>query len=125
MRKIHSDRAPKAIGPYSQAVESRGFVYTAGQVGLDPATMKIVEGGIGPQTERVLDNLQAVLAEAGLAFPDVVKTTVYLTTMADFQAMNAVYAARFGEHRPARSTVAVAELPAGARVEIDAVARTR
>jgi len=125
MRKIHSDRAPKAIGPYSQAVESRGFVYTAGQIGLDPATMKIVDGGIGPQTERVLDNLQAVLEEAGLAFSDVVKTTVYLTTMADFQAMNAAYAARFGDHRPARSTVAVSELPAGALVEIDAVARTR
>lgn len=125
MRKIHSDRAPKAIGPYSQAVESRGFVFTAGQVGLDPATMKIVDGGIGPQTERVLDNLQAVLGEAGLAFSDVVKTTVFLTTMENFQAMNAVYAARFGDHRPARSTVAVAELPAGALVEIDAVARTR
>lgn len=125
MRKIHSDRAPKAIGPYSQAVESRGFVYTAGQVGLDPATMKIVDGGIGRQTERVLDNLRAVLEEAGLGFPDVVKTTVYLTTMASFQEMNAVYAARFGDHRPARSTVAVAELPAGALVEIDAVARMR
>jgi len=125
MRKIHSERAPKAIGPYSQAVESRGFVYTAGQVGLDPATMKIVDGGIGPETERVLDNLQAVLGEAGLAFSDVVKTTVFLTTMANFQAMNAAYAARFGDHRPARSTVAVSELPAGALVEIDAVARTR
>jgi 2-iminobutanoate/2-iminopropanoate deaminase len=125
MRKIHSERAPKAIGPYSQAVESRGFVYTAGQVGLDPGTMKIVDGGIGPQTERVLDNLQAVLGEAGLALSDVVKTTVYLTTMGNFQAMNAIYGARFGDHRPARSTVAVAELPAGALVEIDAIARTR
>ena len=123
MRKIHSEKAPKAIGPYSQAVESRGFVYTAGQVGLDPATMKIVEGGIGPQTERVFQNLQAVLAEAGLGFQDVVKTTVFLTTMANFQAMNAVYAARFGDHRPARSTVAVADLPAGALVEIDVIAR--
>lgn len=123
MRKIHTDRAPKAIGPYSQGIESRGIVYTAGQVGLDPATMKIVDGGIGPQTERVFDNLHAVLSEAGLGFQDVVKTTVFLTTMANFQAMNAIYAARFGEHRPARSTVAVAELPAGALVEIDVIAR--
>jgi len=125
MRKIHSERAPKAIGPYSQAIESRGFVYTAGQVGLDPATTKLVAGGIGPETERVFDNLGAVLGEAGLDFTDVVKTTVFLTTMANFQAMNAIYASRFGEHRPARSTVAVAELPAGALVEIDVVARTR
>lgn len=125
MRKIHTDRAPKAIGPYSQAVESRGFVYTAGQVGLDPATMKIVDGGIGPQTERVFDNLEAVLGEAGLALSDVVKTTVFLTTMKDFQPMNAIYAARFGDHRPARSTVAVSELPAGALVEVDVVARMR
>ena len=125
MRKIHSERAPQAIGPYSQAIESRGFVYTAGQVGLDPATGKLVEGGIGPETERALENLGAVLTEAGLDFSDVVKTTVFLTTMANFQAMNAVYAARFGSHRPARSTVAVAALPAGALVEIDIVARMR
>jgi 2-iminobutanoate/2-iminopropanoate deaminase len=123
MRKIHTERAPKAIGPYSQAIESRGFVYTAGQIGLDPATMKVVEGGIGPQTARVFRNLHAVLGEAGLGFQDVVKTTVFLTTMANFQAMNAVYSAQFGEHRPARSTVAVAELPAGALVEIDVIAR--
>jgi 2-iminobutanoate/2-iminopropanoate deaminase len=123
MRKIHTDRAPKAIGPYSQGIESRGFVYTAGQVGLDPSTMKLVEGGVEPQTERVFDNLHAVLSAAGLDFPDVVKSTVFLTTMANFQAMNAVYAARFGDHRPARSTVAVAELPAGALVEIDLIAR--
>ena len=125
MRKIHSERAPQAIGPYSQAIESRGFVYTAGQVGLDPATGKLVEGGIGPETERALENLGAVLTEAGLDFSDVVKTTVFLTTMANFQAMNGVYAARFGSHRPARSTVAVAALPAGALVEIDIVARMR
>jgi 2-iminobutanoate/2-iminopropanoate deaminase len=125
MRKIHSERAPRAIGPYSQAIESRGFVFTAGQVGLDPSTTKLVAGGIGPETERVFENLGAVLGEAGLDFTDVVKTTVFLTTMANFQAMNAIYAARFGEHRPARSTVAVAELPAGALVEIDVVARMR
>jgi 2-iminobutanoate/2-iminopropanoate deaminase len=125
MNRISTDKAPKAIGPYSQAVESHGFLFTAGQVGFDPATMKIVEGGIDAQTARVLDNLEAVLAEGGLAFPDVVKTTVFLTTMANFSAMNAVYAARFGEHRPARSTVAVAELPAGALVEIDVIARRK
>lgn len=123
MIKISTEKAPKAIGPYSQAIETGGFVFTAGQVGLDPAAMKIVEGGIDAQTARVFDNLEAVLEEAGLGFADVVKTTVFLTTMANFQAMNAVYAARFGEHRPARSTVAVAELPAGALVEIDVIAR--
>jgi 2-iminobutanoate/2-iminopropanoate deaminase len=125
MKRISTEKAPKAIGPYSQAIESGGFLFTAGQVGLDPATTKIVAGGIEEQTSRVFDNLAAVLEEAGLGFADVVKTTVYLTTMASFQPMNAVYAARFGDHRPARSTVAVAELPAGALVEIDVIARTR
>jgi 2-iminobutanoate/2-iminopropanoate deaminase len=125
MKRISTEKAPKAIGPYSQAIESGGFLFTAGQVALDPATMKIVAGGIEEQTTRVFENLAAVLAEAGLGFGDVVKTTVFLTTMASFQPMNAIYAARFGEHRPARSTVAVAELPAGALVEIDVVARVR
>lgn len=123
MRRISTEKAPKAIGPYSQAVEAGGLLFTAGQIGLDPATMKIVEGGIEKQTGRVFDNLEAVLREAGLGFEDVVKTTVYLTDMADFQPMNAVYAARFGDHRPARSTVAAAALPAGALVEIDVIAR--
>lgn len=123
MKRISTEKAPKAIGPYSQAIESGGFLFTAGQVALDPATMKIAAGGIEEQTARVFDNLEAVLAEAGLGFGDVVKTTVFLTTMASFQPMNAIYAARFGDHRPARSTVAVAELPAGALVEIDVIAR--
>jgi len=123
MKRISTEEAPKAIGPYSQAIEAGGLVFTAGQIGLDPATMKIVEGGIDKQTARVFDNLEAVLREAGLGFVDVVKTTVYLTTMTDFQPMNAVYAARFGDHRPARSTVAAAALPAGALVEIDVIAR--
>jgi 2-iminobutanoate/2-iminopropanoate deaminase len=122
MKTYSSPDAPKAIGPYSQAVEAGGFLFSAGQVGLDPGTMKIVEGGVEKQTERVFDNLAAVLAAAGLGLPDVVKTTVYLTKMADFAALNAVYAARFGDHRPARSTVAVAQLPAGALVEIDVIA---
>lgn len=125
MNRISTDRAPKAIGPYAQAIESGGFLFTAGQIALDPATMKVVEGGIDAQAARVFDNLEAVLAAAGLGLTDVVKTTVYLTAMADFPAMNAVYAARFGEHRPARSTVGVAELPAGARLEIDMIARRR
>jgi 2-iminobutanoate/2-iminopropanoate deaminase len=123
MNRISTEKAPKAIGPYSQAIESHGFLFTAGQIGLDPATMKIVDGGIDSQARRVFDNLEAVLAEAGLGFGDVVKTTVFLTTMANFAPMNAAYAARFGEHRPARSTVGVAELPAGALVEIDVIAR--
>jgi 2-iminobutanoate/2-iminopropanoate deaminase len=123
MKRISTAKAPGAIGPYSQAIEANGFLFTAGQVGLDPETMKLVDGGIGRQAERVFENLQAVLGAAGLTFADVVKTTVFLTKMADFQAMNTVYAARFGDHRPARSTVAVAELPAGALVEIDVIAR--
>lgn len=125
MKPISTDRAPKAIGPYSQAVHSGGFLFTAGQIPLDPATMKLVEGDIDVQAERVFDNLQAVLAEAKLTFADVVKTTVFLLRMSDFAKMNEVYARRFGSHRPARSTVAVAELPAGARLEIDLIAKAR
>ena len=125
MIRISTEKAPRAIGPYSQAIETGGLLFTAGQIGLDPATMKIVEGGIEKQTARVFDNLEAVLGEARLGLDDVVKTTVFLTTMANFQPMNAVYAQRFGEHRPARSTVAAAELPAGALVEIDMVARRK
>jgi 2-iminobutanoate/2-iminopropanoate deaminase len=125
MNRISTDKAPKAIGPYSQGIESHGFLFTAGQIGLDPGTMKIVEGGIEAEADRVFDNLAAVLTEAGLDFRDVVKTTVFLTRMVDFAPMNAVYATRFGEHRPARSTVAVAELPAGALVEIDVIARRK
>jgi 2-iminobutanoate/2-iminopropanoate deaminase len=125
MNPISTDKAPKAIGPYSQAVHSGGFLFTAGQIPLDPATMKLVEGDIDVQAERVFDNLQAVLEEAKLTFADVVKTTVFLLRMSDFAKMNEVYARRFGSHRPARSTVAVAELPAGARLEIDLIARTK
>ena len=114
--------APRAIGPYSQAVRANGFLFTAGQVGFDPATGELVDGGITEQTERVLQNIRAILEAAGLDMASVVKTTVYLVDMAEFAAMNAVYARGFGEHRPARSTVAVAALPRGARVEIDATA---
>lgn len=125
MKSISTDGAPKAIGPYSQAVHAGEFLFTAGQIPLNPATGKLVEGEIDVQAERVFDNLEAVLKEAGLGFGDVVKTTVFLLRMADFPKMNEVYARRFGDHRPARSTVAVAELPAGARLEIDLIARYR
>ena len=114
--------APKAIGPYSQAIVHGGLVYTAGQVALDPATMELVPGGVAEQADRALTNLTAVLAEAGSGLDRVIKTTVYLVDMADFGAMNEVYARHFGSHRPARSTVAVAGLPKGARVEIDVIA---
>lgn len=119
---ISTPRAPKAIGPYSQAMVSGKLVYTAGQVALDPASMELVPGDVAEQTERALANLAAVLAEAGTGLDKVIKTTVYLIDMADFGAMNEVYARHFGTHRPARSTVAVAGLPKGARVEIDVVA---
>ena len=114
--------APRAIGPYSQAVTCGDLVFAAGQIALDPATMQIVEGGIGEQTERVLANLEAVLRAAGTDLGRVVKTTVFLQRMSDFAAMNEVYARRFGEHRPARSTVAAAGLPRDVLVEIEVVA---
>jgi 2-iminobutanoate/2-iminopropanoate deaminase len=120
---VSTPDAPKAIGPYSQAIVHGQMVYTAGQVALDPATMELVAGEVAEQTERVFTNLRAVLAAAGTGLGNVLKTTVYLVDMADFGAMNEVYAKHFGDHRPARSTVAVAGLPKGARVEIDIVAR--
>jgi len=122
IQPIATSNAPKAIGPYSQATVVNGMVYTAGQIAFDPTTMEVVTGGIREQTERVLANLQAVLKAAGSDFSKVVKTTVFLVDMADFTAMNEVYAAAFGDHKPARSTVAVAGLPRGVRVEIDVVA---
>lgn len=114
--------APRAIGPYSQATRANGFLFTAGQVGFDPVTGELVDGGIAEQTARVIENLRAILAAAGLDLASVVKTTVFLVDMGAFAAMNEVYARAFGDHRPARSTVAVAALPRGAQVEIDAVA---
>ena len=122
IKAVATDKAPKAIGPYSQATVVNGMVYTAGQIAFDPTTMEVVTGGIREQTERVLANLQAVLKVAGSDFSKVVKTTVFLVDMADFTAMNEVYATAFGSHKPARSTVAVAALPRGVRVEIDVVA---
>ena len=122
LQVVATPSAPQAIGPYSQAIIAGGFVYTAGQVALDPATMNHVAGDVRAQAERVLTNLAAVLEAAGTSLSRVVKTTVYLATMDDFAALNEVYAARFGAHRPARSTVAVKTLPKNALVEIDCVA---
>ena len=122
MEIISTPDAPKAIGPYSQGIAMNGFLFTAGQIALDPATMEVVAGGITEQTERVMQNLQNVLAAAGLSLANVVKTTVFLQDMAEFAPMNEVYARFFGPHRPARSTVGVGGLPRGVRVEIEVIA---
>ncbi len=119
---VATNGAPRAIGPYSQALRAGGFLFTAGQVGFDPATGELVDGGISQETRQVLQNIRAILEAGGSGLAQVVKTTVFLVDMADFAAMNEVYAEAFGTHRPARSTVAVAALPRGARVEIEAVA---
>lgn len=119
---VATSGAPRAIGPYSQALRAGGFLFTAGQVGFDPTTGELVDGGIAEQTRQVLQNIRAILEAGGSGLAQVVKTTVFLVDMADFGAMNDVYAEAFGAHRPARSTVAVAALPRGARVEIEAVA---
>ena len=121
--RIHSDQAPAAMGPYSQAIRAGNLVYTAGQVGLDPATRQLVEGGIVEQTHRALNNLSAVLQAAGGTLHDVVKTTVFLADMGHFAEMNAIYKGYFSDtHPPARSTVQVAALPRNALVEIECVA---
>jgi 2-iminobutanoate/2-iminopropanoate deaminase len=119
---ISTERAPAAIGPYSQAIRAGGFLFTAGQIPLDPATMKLVEGDITAQAERVMQNLAAVLEAAGASFAGVVKTTCFLANLDDFPAFNAVYARSFPDDPPARSTVQVARLPAGALVEVECVA---
>jgi 2-iminobutanoate/2-iminopropanoate deaminase len=119
---VQTDNAPKAIGPYVQAIKANGLVYTAGQIPIDPKTGNIVGGGIAEQTRQVLENLKAVLAAAGSSLDRVVKATVFLKNMGDFAAMNDVYAEYLGNFKPARSTVAVAELPRGALIEIDLVA---
>ncbi len=123
-KPVATQRSPRAIGPYSQAVEARGArtVSLSGQIPLDPGSGELVKGGIEEQTARVLENLGAVLAAAGAGFEHVVKTTVFLLDLADFQKMNEVYARAFAQNPPARSTVQVAALPRGARVEIEAVA---
>jgi 2-iminobutanoate/2-iminopropanoate deaminase len=119
---VQTDNAPKAIGPYEQAIKANGFIYTAGQIPIDPKTGNFVEGGIASQTRQVLENLKAVLEAGESSLDRVVKATVFLKNMADFGAMNDVYTQYLGGAKPARSTVAVAELPRGALIEIDLVA---
>ncbi len=119
---ISTPEAPQAIGPYSQAIVASGLVFCSGQVALKPGTTELLSGGVADQTQRVLQNLKAVLEASGSSLRRVVKTTVYLTTMEHFAAMNEVYAQFFGDCRPARATVAVHQLPKGALVEIDAIA---
>jgi 2-iminobutanoate/2-iminopropanoate deaminase len=120
---IATDRAPKAIGPYSQAIKAGSLLYCSGQIPLDPATGSLVEGDIAAQTRRVFANIEAILSAAGTSFNRVVKTTVFLADMSDFAAMNEVYATYFSSPAPARSTVAAAGLPKGARIEIEVIAQ--
>jgi 2-iminobutanoate/2-iminopropanoate deaminase len=119
---IATDAAPKAIGPYSQAIRSGNVLYTSGQIALDPATGGLVEGDFAAQVHRVFENMKAVLAAAGANFSNVAKATVYLTDLANFTTLNEIYASYFGDTKPARSTVGVAQLPKGALVEIDLIA---
>jgi 2-iminobutanoate/2-iminopropanoate deaminase len=127
LTRVETPRAPTPIGPYSQAIQAPAgkLVFTAGMVGVDPATRSLVPGGIEAETEQALSNLEAVLTAAGATFRDVARTTIFLIDMNDFAAMNTIYARRLGDHRPARSTVAVSALPLGARVEIDMIAVPR
>ena len=125
MESIKTDRAPEAIGPYSQAIKANGFIFASGQIPLDPTSGEMVAGGFEAQARQVLANLRAVLASAGCEFSDVVKATVYVVDLADFPKLNALYGEAMGSHRPARSTVQVAALPKGALVEIDLVAKLR
>lgn len=118
---VSTDRAPAAIGPYSQAVKAGGFMFMSGQIPLDPATMEVVPGCVGCQAEQVLKNMQAVLESQGMGLADVVKTTVFITSMSDFAAVNEVYAKYFTENAPARSCVEVSALPKGVLVEIEAI----
>jgi len=123
MQIIHTDNAPKAVGSYSQAIACGGVLYASGQIGLLPAEGKLIAGDVESQTRQVTENLTAVLAEAGVAIGDILKVNIFLTDMADFPLVNAIYADWLGEHRPARATVAVAALPLAAKVEMDLMAR--
>jgi 2-iminobutanoate/2-iminopropanoate deaminase len=122
-RSIQSDAAPAAIGPYSQAIEQDGWIFCSGQIGLDPGSGKLVEGGIEAETRRVMENLREVLGAAGASLRGVVKTIIFLTDLKDFETVNRIYGEHFEQPYPARSTVQVAALPRGARVEIEAIAR--
>jgi 2-iminobutanoate/2-iminopropanoate deaminase len=119
---ILTERAPAPVGPYSQAIRSDGFLFCSGQIALDPKTGKIVEGGVAEQTRQVLDNIAAVLSAAGLTFGAIVKTTIFLVDMNDFATVNVIYGERMGTPPPARSTIGVAALPLGSRVEIEVIA---
>jgi len=123
VRYLHTADAPEAIGPYSQATVAGGFLFTAGQIALDPKSMQVVEGDVVAQAEQVMKNLAAVLSNAGASWGEVVKTTIFLADMADFAKVNEVYTKHLGNSRPARSTVAVAGLPKGVRVEIECIAK--
>ena len=122
MDYVATEKAPKAIGPYSQAVRAGNVLYASGQIPIDPSTGELVSGDFAMQARRVFANLAAVLEAAGTDFRHVVKATVYLTNLGDFQTLNGIYAEQFGDHKPARSTVGIAQLPKGATLEIDVVA---
>jgi len=123
MKAIHSEQAPKAVGPYSQAIAHAGILYASGQIGLQPETGNMVADDVEAQARQVTKNLSAVLAEAGASVEDIIKVTIFLVDMNDFARVNPIYAAWLGEHRPARATVAVAALPLGAQIEMDFIAR--
>ncbi|MEO0605735.1 MAG: RidA family protein [Myxococcota bacterium] len=123
MKFVHTDDAPAAIGPYSQAIVTDGWVWCSGQIPMDPSTGELIEGDVTAQTHQVFRNLEAVLRAAGTGLPNVVKCTVFLKSMDDFAAVNSVYAEWFGEHRPARAAVEVSRLPRDVDVEIEAIAR--
>ena len=122
MEFVRTDKAPKAVGPYSQAVVSGNFVFVSGQIPLDPETGKMVEGDIEEKTRRVLENVSAVLESAGLSLKNVVKVTVFITDLSNFEKVNKVYSEFFGDHKPARSFVEVSSLPKGAEIEIEVIA---
>jgi 2-iminobutanoate/2-iminopropanoate deaminase len=123
MQLHQTDRAPAAIGPYAQAVSIEGWVFTSGQIGLDPETGELASSDFETQVSQVLDNLQSILASAGCGFPDVVKATIYMVDLEKFSRLNELYGRALGDHRPARSTIQVAALPKGAQLEIDMIAR--
>jgi len=123
MRFHHTDDAPEAIGPYSQAVEIDGWLYLSGQVAIDPATGELIDGDFEAETRQVLKNLRAVLATTGCTFANIVRATIYLTDWDNFPQINRLYGEALGDHRPARTTIEVSKLPKGARVEIDLIAR--
>ncbi|RMA97709.1 RidA family protein [Hydrogenothermus marinus] len=122
MQMINTDKAPKAIGPYSQAIKYENLIFISGQIAIDPKTQGLIEGDIKKQTERIMENIKAILEEAGLSLNHVIKTTIYLKNINDFPALNEVYGKYFTEHKPARATIEVSNLPKGALVEIEAIA---